>query len=429
MPPREAILGNDLLLKENPSLFSLFSERGKNIYFPRLGILSQSADAKATKLNATIGIATNDNKAPLHLTEISNRIDLPPTQIFPYCSSYGKEELRTAWKEDIIKKNPSLTTPTSLPVVTQGLTQGLSLAGYLFLEPQDEIIIPDLHWENYQLIFSNTYKSQLTTFPLFQNNQFNLQGFKEKLFQQPTGKKVVLLNFPNNPTGYTPTTDEQNQIIQELYRSAEQGNKLLVICDDAYFGLVYKEGISKESIFAGLANLHPNILAIKIDGTSKEQFAWGLRIGFITFAAKGLTPNSYKVLEDKTAGAIRATLSNAPHLSQSLLLQTLASPNCEQEKQAAYNTLKERYKTVQQALSNQKYRSTFQALPCNSGYFICVALLNAEAEAVRTLLIKKFNTGVIAFGNLLRIAFSSLTKEEIPLLFENIYLACKEIEK
>lgn len=39
------------------------------------------------------------------------------------------------------------------------------------------------------------------------------------------------------------------------------------------------------SLFFGkLANIHPRVLTVKIDGATKEEFVWGFRVGFITFA-------------------------------------------------------------------------------------------------------------------------------------------------
>ena len=49
-----------------------------------------------------------------------------------------------------------------------------------------------------------------------------------------------------------------------------------------------------------LAQAHQNILAIKIDGATKEEFVWGLRVGFITYGVKGGTKALYDALEQKT---------------------------------------------------------------------------------------------------------------------------------
>jgi hypothetical protein len=51
---------NSILGQNNAVLTELLSHRGKSIYFPAKGILKQSAEAKGCRLNATIGVAFND---------------------------------------------------------------------------------------------------------------------------------------------------------------------------------------------------------------------------------------------------------------------------------------------------------------------------------------------------------------------------------
>ena len=75
---------------------------------------------------------------------------------------------------------------------------------------------------------------------------------------------------------------------------------------------------------------------------------------------------------------------------------------------------------------HKEYEEEFSALPCNSGYFMCVRLKNKGGEKIRQILLEEYGTGVIAIGNILRIAFSSINKDLIPEIFENIYKACKE---
>ncbi len=145
-------------------------------------------------------------------------------------------------------------------------------------------------------------------------------------------KKVILFNFPNNPTGYTPKTKEIEMIIEVIKNSADNGKKIAVLCDDAYFGLVYEKGVYSESIFSKLANIHKNVLAIKVDGVTKEDYAWGFRIGFITFGVKGGSEKLYSALADKAAGAVRRSISSACHLSQTIFLDAFKNPNYENEK-------------------------------------------------------------------------------------------------
>jgi aspartate/methionine/tyrosine aminotransferase len=420
---------NNKIKANSSTVYDLLSKKGKAIFFPSKGILAQTAEAKGKKINATIGAAIEDDGSPMRLKSIEKEINIPPKDAFPYAPSFGRPDLRKRWQQLIYEKNPDLkNTPSSLPITTNALTHGLSLAAYLFLDPDEKLILPNLFWGNYKLIFAQGYNVKLNTFRLFKDNRFDEECLKNKLKEDEIGKKAILLNFPNNPTGYTPTEDEAKKIVQILKESAEQGNKLLVICDDAYFNLVYEDGIEKQSIFAYLADLHENILAVKIDGATKEDYVWGFRVGFITFAIKNGNEGLYTALENKTSGAVRGSISNVSNLSQSLVLKAFDSETYKQEKQEKYNLLKSRYQEVKDTLKDTKYQEFFTPLPYNSGYFMCIELKqNLDAEKVRQLLLKKYDTGIISMPPLIRIAFSAVAKENIRELFENIYLACKEL--
>ena len=418
---------NEIIQRDNPAVLQLLSERGKSIFFPKSGIIKQAAEAKGKKINATIGIAVEDDGTPMRLPSLETLVNLDPKEVFPYASSYGKPEMRKVWQDMIRKKNPSLKGKISLPVVTNALTHGLSMCGYLFADPGDKIIITDKFWGNYRLIFERGYGAVLDPFNTFKDGRFDTDSFGEKL--KGKGKKLILLNFPNNPAGYTPTDDEVAELVDIIRQNAENG-PIAVLTDDAYFGLVYKPGIYKESIFAQLADIHENVLAVKVDGATKEDYVWGFRTGFITYATKNITDATCAALEDKTGGAVRGNISNAPHISQSLVLKSMTSDTYDKEKTNKYNLLKKRFDTVEKVLKDneEKYKPYFTPLPFNSGYFMCVELNGLEGEPVRKLLLEKYSTGTISIGNLIRVAFSSTPTNDIAEVFENIYQACKELK-
>ncbi len=420
---------NAAIHANNPAILNLLSEKGKASYFPKSGIIKQTAEAKGKKFNATIGMAIEDDGTPMRLRSIAKNINLDPRDAFPYAPSYGVPELRKVWQQLIHEKNPSLTGTISLPVVTNALTNALSIIGMLFVNPGDRIIITDKFWGNYRLIFEVAHGGLLDTFSTFKQDAFDLESFRDKLTEEK-GKKILLLNFPNNPAGYTPTDSEAGDIVSIIKKSAEQGNEIAVIIDDAYFGLVYKPGIFRESLFAKLAGLHENVLAIKIDGATKEDYTWGLRVGFITYAAKGINESACQALVEKTGGAVRGNISNASHLSQSLVYHATQSPTYWKEKEEKYELLKSRFEIVRQVLTNnqKKFAPYFKPLPFNSGYFMCVELnKKLNAEKVRQILLNKYDTGLISVGNLLRIAYASIPGKYIPELFDNILNACKEM--
>ncbi len=95
-----------------------------------------------------------------------------------------------------------------------------------------------------------------------------------------------MLNFPNNPTGYTPGEEEAAEIVSVILEAAEAGKEIVVLVDDAYYNLFYDETAIQESIFSKLAQVHDRVLCVKIDGATKENYAWGFRVGFITYSTK-----------------------------------------------------------------------------------------------------------------------------------------------
>jgi aspartate/methionine/tyrosine aminotransferase len=420
---------NDIIHATNPHTFNCLSDRGKAIFFPKKGILSQSAEAKGKKINATIGTALEDCGAPMALKAVYSQLNMESKEPFSYAPSPGQPGIRTTWKVMMIQKNPLLADKKfSLPVVSCALTHGLSMASYLFVNSGDSIITPDLYWENYDLIFDNTFGGHLETFPMFnQENGFNLKGLREQLEKTTSKKKILILNFPNNPTGYTVTIEEAHAIKDILVEIADKGSDIVVLIDDAYFGLVFKDGIFKESVFSLLCDAHERILAVKLDGPTKEDYVWGFRAGFVTFGTSKNSPAFYSALESKIGGAIRGTISNSSNVAQVLLQNAYKNPSYNSEKTEKFTILKRRFDKIEKILADHpEYNEFFTALPCNSGYFMCVRILTGNAEKVRSILLEKYSTGVIAQKDVIRLAFSSVPFDSIESLFENLFNAARD---
>lgn len=427
--PQAAAL-NQKIKDQAPAIYDLLSEKGKAIYFPKMGILAQGNAAKGKEINATVGTAYEDDGQPMILPSISSQLLLDTKDAFPYAPSDGLKALREKWLELTRCKNPGLANANiSLPVVTCGVTHGLSIVGYLFADNSDKVIVSDLYWENYDLVYTNAFGAQLQYFNLFKNAVFDIASFEHEINAGAPGKKIIVLNFPNNPSGYTPSKTTGQAIMRVLKEAAEAGNKLVVILDDSYFGLFFESDTMTESLFAGLSQLHPNLLAVKVDGITKEEYAWGFRVGFITFGTRGGQPELYKALEEKTTGAIRGNISNSSHPSQSLFLNSLKSGTHQAEKERNRNKIHERYLKVKTVLeTHPEYKKYFEALPFNSGYFMCVQLKGLNADRVWETLLNKYSTGVICYSEkkLFRLAFASTPTHQIEKLFNNIFSACRD---
>ncbi|KRE74601.1 aminotransferase class I/II-fold pyridoxal phosphate-dependent enzyme [Paenibacillus sp. Soil750] len=422
---------NETLQRENSHVHDMLSALGKSIYFPKEGILSQSAEAKAKakKFNATIGIAI-ENGQPMHLKVIQDTLSTyNPKDIYEYAPPAGKPELRTAWRKKMLEENPGIGSKLiGNPIVTNALTHGLSIAADLFADVGDAVIIPDKNWENYELTFEIRRGAQIVNYPLYnEQERFNSEGLRDALLAQKSkGKAIVVLNFPNNPTGYTPDVEDGNAITAAIKEAAEAGINVVVLTDDAYFGLFFENSLH-ESLFGQLADLHPRVLAVKIDGATKEEYVWGFRVGFITYA--GQSDALLSALEQKTMGIIRATISSGPHPSQTFVLHALNSPEFNAQKQEKYEIMKGRANRTKSILDSGKFDDAWGYYPFNSGYFMCLKLKTVDAEALRVHLLNQHGVGTIALGETdLRVAFSCIEECNLEELFNIIYQSVKEIE-
>jgi aspartate/methionine/tyrosine aminotransferase len=398
----------------------LLSRIGREMYFPK-GIVAQTAEAnaKASRFNATVGMAFAGGQ-PIMLPAIGRLVgELKPAEVVAYAPTPGVPELRDAWKSAMLRKNPGLAgAEISRPLVTAGLTNGLFQLAELFADPGDLVVVPDLYWGNYSLMFATRKSARIATFPLFDGHgAFNVGGLAAAL--EGSRKALVILNFPNNPTGYSPTVSEARAIVDTLKKNADAGGDILAICDDAYFGLFYEDDLLKESLFSELVRAHERILAAKVDGSTKEDFAWGFRIGFLTYGGAGMDTESLAALETKSGGSVRATISNSSRIGQSLLLALHQSQELDEQKSEKRAILQERYRRVSSIVKQAP--PALRPLPFNSGYFMAFECISVDAEALRKALLDR-GIGTIAIGDTyLRVAYSAVDLDDLDELYSEIF--------
>lgn len=426
---------NEKIGDANPHVLEMLSPRGKALYFPK-GILSQGAEAKekAHRFNATVGMATEGGHA-MALPSVVNGIGgLSPDEALAYAPALGLPELRKAWNEKQLAENPSQKGKiTTLPIVTSGLTHGLSLTADLFAAEGDVLLLPDKLWGNYRLMYEVRLGAKVETWPFFDDKyRLNISGLEAKLKELSASRKkiITILNFPNNPIGYNPTDEEGRQIADAFLNAAEAGMNIVAFTDDAYFGLEFTDDAMKESIFGLLANQHPRLMAIKGDAATKEMYVWGFRLGFLTYGPGGVSEDSpmLEALEKKTAGAIRGCISNCPRISQSIVLKALRSPSLADERRSKFEIMKARAEKVKEVLSRDEFADAWDVYPFNSGYFMCLKVKGVNAEELRKHVLDKYGIGLISIGDTdIRVAFSCLEVDHVDELFTTLYKGIKEL--
>ncbi len=414
----------------------MLSKLGATLAFPR-GIAAQSAEAAelATCIDATAGEVWRDH-VPVGLPAVIGPLRLSAAETVAYAPTPGVPALRDAWRAKILTEHPRLADgPVSRPLVTQALTHALAVVAELFVDPGDPVVLPVRYWGNYDLIFGTRRGAELLRSPLTRDDALDVDGLEvtlERGFAQ-RDKVVLLLNFPHNPTGFVPTLDEADALVAMLARvAAPRERRLVVVCDDAYAGLVYAPDALRRSIFERADDLGPNALTIKIDAVTKELNAWGLRVGFLTYArprAEAHAAEVLDVLENKTATAIRGTVSSVSRLSQTLVLRALESGRLEAEREEIRALMAARHAAVLRTAADPRFASSFDLHPCRGGYFVCLRLPpDVPADAVRRRLLEAHGVGVIApTDGDLRVSFCGLEDHQIGPLFEAVDSAVRHV--
>lgn len=423
---------NEEIEQGDPQLFRVLSRLGRRIYFDSEGILSQSAEARqqAALYNATLGTAI-ENGEPMHLEAIHATLPgYQPRELYEYAPAAGKPGLREAWREKLLQDNPRLSGQLfSLPAVTNGLTHGLSIAADLFVDEGDAVLIADKNWEGFELIFGTRTGGQVVEYPFFDEaGQFHVDALGAAIeAQRAKGKAVLILNYPNNPTGYTPGVQEAERIAAVIADKAASGIQVVAIVDDAYFGMLYEEEAIKESLFGLLAGIHPNVHAVKIDGGTKEEYATGLRVGFITYASR--SEAALRAMEQKTAGIICATIASTAHPSQTFLLRAMGTPERQRQKQQKYTVIRGRAHQVKAALRKPHYDRAWEVYPFNSGYFMCLKLKTVNARELRRHLLSRYGVGTVSLSDTdLRVAFPCIEEQHMDHLYSLIYQGVEDLE-
>jgi len=394
-----------LLRAHHPAAAALLSQLGRRISYPR-GVPAQAADARHTRINATIGQVTDGAGGALSMPLVRELLGpLEPDDVVLYAAQGGEPLLRTVWSQWQARDPRVARTARSLPVVTQGLTHALSIVADLFIDTETRVLVPDPCWGNYRGGLGLRRGARIDTYPLLQGDRLAVDEIARTLASEsrPT---VMVVNMPGNPVGFTPTQTDA-EALAEVLRSAP--GPLVVVCDDAYLGMGWEPGLLEGSFFGLLEGADPErLLAVKVDGATKELFLFGARVGFLTFQAE---PEVAAVLEDKVKAVARAAVSSMSRVGQELVLQTLRHPQLGVQRDVICRVLAGRYRALRVAIDAHE----LEAFPYNSGFFVLVKV--PEPEAVRRRLLER-GVGVVAFPEVgaVRLSYGSVDEADISEL-------------
>jgi aspartate aminotransferase len=191
-----------------------------------------------------------------------------------YVSSRGIPELREAIAEKLRSENKIKANPEREILVTPGAIHAVFAAMQALINPGDEVIIPDPCWVAYPGCIALSGGKAVRIPCRKETLEIDVERLKEAITPRT---KLLILNYPSNPTGMTLTPDQ----VKGLAEIAIEHN-LLVLSDEIYEKILY--GGRNHSSIASLEGMQK--ITITVNGFSKTYAMTGWRIGYVCASSK-----------------------------------------------------------------------------------------------------------------------------------------------
>ena len=186
-----------------------------------------------------------------------------------YSSNAGFIELRIEIANYLSRRFDLTYNPQNEILVTVGGSEGIDIALRALVGPGDEVIVPEPSFVAYKGCTAFTGATS-KIINLKAENEFKLTA--EELEEAITDKtKVVIIPFPNNPTGAIMTREELQPLVDVL-----KDKDVIVISDEIYAELSYGE---RHVSIASFPEIKDKTLVI--NGFSKAYAMTGWRLGYV----------------------------------------------------------------------------------------------------------------------------------------------------
>lgn len=311
-----------------------------------------------------------------------------------YTANSGLDELKVEISRYLDRKIHVQYDPKTEVLVTVGGSEAIDLAMRAMINPGDEVLIPQPSFVSY-LPCAVMADGVPVVIPLQMENEFKLTKAELQHYITPKSK-ILVLPFPNNPTGAVMTREE----LQDIAEVVEE-HDLFVVTDEIYSELTY--GREEHVSFASLPGMRDRTLVI--NGFSKGFAMTGWRLGYV--CGPGL-------IIEQMVKVHQYAIMCAPTNSQYAAVEALRSCDGEvQEMREAYN---QRRRFLVHAFQKM-------GLPCFEPFgafyiFPCVKEFGMTSEEFATRFLEEEKVAVVpgtAFGEcgegFLRISYAYSLEE------------------
>ncbi len=375
---------------------------------------AQAKFGKENVINAVLGTLADDEGNIIALDSFYKRLETMDRGLI---ASYAPIEGEKAFRETVLDLLFEENRPDACMAVvsTPGGTGAIRNGIFSYADIGDPVICHDYFWQPYQKMCIE-FDRDFRTYNFFTKDfKFDLASYKacQDEALKDHDRMVSIINSPgNNPTGYSLSDEEWDEVIKISKEAVEKGKKITLIIDVAY--IEFAGDGEQKKFFKKFEGLPENLMVLVAFSMSKAYTAYGLRSG----AVVGISSSKEEIedFKDAMAASARCNWSNGVHAPQLILVELAKDENkgeYDKELASLKAMLKERADVFVKEAADHK----INIIPYFGGFFAFVP--SARAFEI-TEKLEKENIFTIPSAKGIRIALCATNKKDVVKLVERL---------
>ena len=375
---------------------------------------AQAKYGKDNVTNAVLGTLADDEGNIIALDSVYNKLEKMDKEKI---ASYAPIEGEKSYRQTVIDLCFADYKPEAYisAIATPGGTGAIRCGIFSYADVGDPVICHDYFWQPYKKMCDEFERDFRTYNFLTDDLKFDLESYEKAQNEalKDSDRMVSIINSPgNNPTGYSLTDEEWDEVIRISKKAVESGKKITLVIDVAY--IEFAGGGEQKKFFKKFENLPENLFVLVAFSMSKAYTAYGLRSG----AAIGIS-SSKEVIEEfdhALAHSARVNWSNGVHAPQHILVDLAKDENIE-EYEKELSDLKRMLSDRARVFVGEARRHKLRIIPYFGGFFAFVPTDRAFEIAEE---LEKENIFTIPSAKGIRVAICSANKKDIVKIVERI---------
>ena len=377
-------------------------------------------EGKEKVVNATIGALLDDDGELIVLSSVNDVFKkLSPKEFAEYAPISGTPEFKKAVKQDALRgyEPKGFVEASATPGGTGAIRN--TIANYT--DRGDSVLVADWYWSPYGTIAAEQGR-KVETFTFFNDERkFNAEDFRAKAesLLSKQQRLVIILNTPaHNPTGYSLTTEDWNNV-KAVLESLPADKKITLLVDTAYIDFAGDEEAYR-SFLPILEEMPENVLTLISHSLSKAYTLYGMRCGALICLAK--TEEIAEEFKRVCEFSSRASWSNCARAPQAILSKIYSDPELKakvfEERQGYREMLLRRGRAFEKAAAE----CGLEMVPFDAGFFASIPCSNPDEVAAR---LEKEGIFLVPLAKGLRVSVASVSEEVCCSLPARILAAMK----